>query len=116
MRYLALIWAKTYRRRHSDALGMLARPLEAFRRTSRKADFPSVYWRKLTVKNHCDGAAAQHGWIREPTGRMGQRLCTALAAALPVHFWDEPRPKRLPTSCAPGNTPTKERIDAAPPP
>ncbi|MEJ5308359.1 MAG: Holliday junction resolvase RuvX [Anaerolineae bacterium] len=77
----------------SDALGMVARPLEIFTRTSRKADFAHI---GALVAAHqvdviivglpfnMDGSEGrQAAWVRD----YGTALAQALA--VPVEFWDE---------------------------
>jgi putative Holliday junction resolvase len=77
----------------SDALGMVARPLEIFPRTSRRADFAHI---GALVASHqvdavivglplnMDGSEGRQAvWVRE--------YCAALAEtlAVPVQLWDE---------------------------
>jgi len=77
----------------SDALGMVARPLEIFPRTSRRADFAHI---GALVKAHqvdtvvvglplnMDGSEGRPAaWVRDYGAALAETL------AVPVHFWDE---------------------------
>jgi len=77
----------------SDALGMVARPLEIFARTSRKADFAHI---GALIAAHqvdvvivglpfnMDGSeGCQAAWVRDYSAALAQTL------AVPVEFWDE---------------------------
>ena len=102
----------------SDALGMIARPLEVFERTSRADDFAHV---AALVKKHralalivglpiqMDGVeGSQAAWVRDYSAELGETI------NVPVRLWDE----RLTTMEAEdimrarGRKPTKEWIDA----
>ena len=102
----------------SDMLGMLARPLEVFKRTSRVADFAHIA--TLTHKHNVtalvvglpiqmDGSeGTQAAWVRNYSSALGE------AVDLAVNLWDE----RLTTIEAEaimrkqGKRPTKAWIDA----
>ncbi len=119
MRYLALDLG---RRRVgvavSDALGMLARPLEVFKRSSRVADFAHVAelvkaqgaeTLVIGLPLQMDGSEGENiAWVREYSAAM------AAAVGTPVEFWDE----RLTTVEAEdimreqGKVPDKNWIDA----
>lgn len=119
MRYLALDLGDRYMGvAISDTLGMIARPLEVFDRTSRKADFEHL---AALIDQHgvdtivaglpvnMDGTEGdQAAWVRDYTGALAD------AVATPVVLWDE----RLTTEEAKeimrsqGKTPTKAWIDA----
>lgn len=77
----------------SDALGMVARPLEIFSRTSRKADFAHI---GALVATHQAGAVVvglplnmdgsegrQAAWVRDYSAALAETL------TVPVHLWDE---------------------------
>jgi putative Holliday junction resolvase len=77
----------------SDALGMVARPLEIFARTSRNADFAHI---GALVKSHqvdavivglplnMDGSEGrQAAWVRDYSAALAETI------TVPVHFWDE---------------------------
>jgi putative Holliday junction resolvase len=119
MRYLALdLGDRRIGVAISDALGMLARPLEVFERTSRAADFDHIG--DLVARHRVDAVVVglplnmdgtegpQAAWVRDYSGALAEAL------AVPVHFWDE----RLTTEeaedilRAQGKPPTKDRIDA----
>ncbi|HNT75967.1 MAG TPA: Holliday junction resolvase RuvX [Anaerolineae bacterium] len=119
MRYLALDLG---RRRVgvaiSDALGMLARPLEVFKRSSRVADFAHVAelvkaqgaeTLVIGLPLQMDGSEGENiAWVREYSAAM------EAAVGTPVEFWDE----RLTTVEAEdimreqGKVPDKNWIDA----
>lgn len=119
MRYLALdLGDRRIGVAISDALGMLARPLEVFERTSRAADFDHI---NDLITRHCvdavvvglplnmDGTEGpQAVWVREYSDALAETL------AVPVHLWDE----RLTTEeaedilRAQGKPPAKDWIDA----
>lgn len=102
----------------SDTLGMLARPLEIFQRTSRAADFAHIsallhlHQADAVVVGlplNMDGTEGrQAAWIRDYSAAL------AAALAIPVHLWDE----RLTSEEAAdvirdqGKTPSKGTIDA----
>jgi putative holliday junction resolvase len=77
----------------SDALGMIARPLEIFSRTSRKADFAHIG--ALVAAHQVDAVIVglplnmdgsegrQAAWVRDYSAALAETL------AVPVHFWDE---------------------------
>lgn len=77
----------------SDALGMVARPLEIFSRTSRKADFAHIG--ALVAVHHIDvvvvglpfnmdgSEGRQAAWVRDYSAALAQTL------TVPVEFWDE---------------------------
>ncbi len=77
----------------SDALGVVARPLEIFTRTSRKADFAHIG--ALVATHHIDvvivglpfnmdgSEGRQAAWVRDYSAALAQTL------AVPVEFWDE---------------------------
>jgi len=77
----------------SDTLGMLARPLEIFRRTSRAADFAHIG--ALVAMHQVDAVVV--GLPLNMNGSVGQQAAwvqdysAALAATLtvPVYLWDE---------------------------
>ncbi|MBN1260817.1 MAG: Holliday junction resolvase RuvX [Anaerolineae bacterium] len=94
MRYLALDLGEKYiGLAISDSLGMLARPLEVMRRTSRAADFAhlagliaehQVDALVMGLPLNMDGAEGpQAAWVRDYTAEMAATL------GLPVQFWDE---------------------------
>lgn len=102
----------------SDTLGMFARPLEMFQRTSRVADFAHI---RALIDEHqvqsvvaglpinMDGTEGQQAdWVRDYTAALGETL------SVPVVLWDE----RLTTEeakdilRAQGKTPSKDWIDA----
>jgi len=77
----------------SDALGMVARPLEIFSRTSRQADFAHI---DALVTAHqvavvivglpfkMDGSEGrQAAWVRDYSAALAETL------TVPVEFWDE---------------------------
>lgn len=77
----------------SDALGIVARPLEIFARTSRKADFAHI---GALVTAHqveaivvglplnMDGSEGrQAAWVRDYSAALAETL------SVPIHFWDE---------------------------
>lgn len=94
MRYLALdLGERRIGVALSDALGMVARPLEIFSRTSRKADFAHI---GALVAAHqvdvvivglpfnMDGSEGrQAAWVRDYSAALAQTL------AVPVELWDE---------------------------
>ena len=77
----------------SDALGMAARPLEIFSRTSRKADFAHIC--ALVAAHQVDvvivglpfnmdgSEGRQAAWVRDYSAALAETL------AVPVKFWDE---------------------------
>jgi len=77
----------------SDALGMVARPLEIFLRTSRKADFAHIG--ALVVAHQVDAVIVglplnmdgsegrQAAWVRDYSAALAETL------TVPVHLWDE---------------------------
>ena len=77
----------------SDALGMVARPLEIFPRTSRRADFAHIG--ALVTAHQVDAVIVglplnmdgtegrQAAWVRDYSAALAETL------AVPVHFWDE---------------------------
>jgi putative Holliday junction resolvase len=77
----------------SDALGMVARPLEIFSRTSRKADFAHIGALVTThqvvavvvgLPLNMDGSEGrQAAWVRDYSAALAETL------AVPVHLWDE---------------------------
>jgi len=102
----------------SDTLGMFARPLEVFERTSRVADFAHT---QALIDAHqvqsvvaglplnMDGTEGQQAaWVRDYTSALRE------AISVPVTLWDE----RLTTEeakdilRAQGKTPSKDWIDA----
>ncbi|MGC9467653.1 MAG: Holliday junction resolvase RuvX [Anaerolineae bacterium] len=119
MRYLALDLGD----RHigvaiSDTLGMIARPLEVFDRTSREADFRHI---DQLIDDHrvdalvvglplnMDGTEGpQADWVKDYTGALAEEV------SIPVQLWDE----RLSTEeakdimRAQGKAPDREWIDA----
>ena len=119
MRYLALdLGDRRIGVARSDALGMIARPLEMFERRSRAQDYR--YIQDLIADNHVealivglplnmDGTeGSQADWVRDYVSELEQEI------SIPVHFWDE----RLTTEeakdilRAQGKTASKEWIDA----
>lgn len=119
MRYLALdLGDRRIGVAVSDMSGMLARPLEVFKRTSRVADFDHV---GTLVAQHCvaalvvglpvsmDGSESQQtAWVRDYSAALAETL------DIPLYLWDE----RLTTEeaaaimRAQGKAPTKDWIDA----
>lgn len=119
MRYLCLDLGERYIGvAVSDTLGMFARSLEVFERTSRVADFAHI---AALVQEHTVAAlvvglpiqmngieGAQAAWVRDYSRALGE------AVNLTVHLWDE----RLTTieaaaiMRAQGKKPTKAWIDA----
>ncbi len=109
----------------SDSIGMLARPLSTFKRTSREADFNHI---ARLVEEHnvaaiimglplnMDGTEGpQAAWVRDYSAALAAALQDRGAAtAIPVQLWDE----RLSTEeaeeiiRAQGKRPDKTRIDA----
>ncbi len=102
----------------SDSIGMIARPLEVFERTSRKSDFQHI---KALINDlgvdtvvvglpiNMDGTEGDQAiWVRDYTASLRQ------AISVPVVLWDE----RLSTEeakeimRAQGKAPRRERIDA----
>jgi putative Holliday junction resolvase len=77
----------------SDALGMVARPLEIFSRTSRKADFAHIGALVTTrqvdavivgLPLNMDGSEGrQAAWVRDYSVALAKTL------SVPVHLWDE---------------------------
>jgi putative Holliday junction resolvase len=77
----------------SDTLGMVARPLEIFSRTSRKADF--AYIGALVTAHQVDAVVVglplnmdgsegrQAAWVRDYSAALAETL------TVPVHLWDE---------------------------
>ena len=77
----------------SDALGMVARPLEIFSRTSRKADFAHIG--ALVTAHQVDAVVVglplnmdgsegrQAAWVRDYSADLAKTL------TVPVHLWDE---------------------------
>ena len=119
MRYLALdLGERRIGVAVSDTLGMLARPLEIFRRTSRAADFAHISALATTnqvnaivmgLPLNMDGSEGrQAAWVRDYSAAL------ATALDIPVHLWDE----RLTSEEAAdvirdqGKTPSKGTIDA----
>jgi putative Holliday junction resolvase len=119
MRYLALdLGERRIGVAISDVLGMLARPLEIFHRTSRVADF--VHIGALVTRNQVDAVVMglplnmdgsegrQAAWVRDYSAAL------AAAIAIPVYLWDE----RLTSEEAAdvmrtqGKSPIKGTIDA----
>jgi len=119
MRYLALdLGDRRIGVAISDTLGMLARPLEVFKRTSRVADFAHVG--HLVTQHQVDAIIAglpismdgsegrQAAWVRNYSAALTETL------SIPLHLWDE----RLTTEeaisimRAQGKSPTKDWIDA----
>lgn len=119
MRYLALdLGDRRIGVARSDALGIIARPLEMFERRSRAQDFR--YIQDLIADNsvealivglplNLDGTEGpQADWVRDYISALEQEI------SIPIHFWDE----RLTTEeakdilRAQGKTPSKEWIDA----
>jgi putative Holliday junction resolvase len=109
----------------SDSIGMLARPLNTFKRTSREADFNHIA--KLVEEHNIaaiimglplnmDGTEGpQAAWVRDYSAALATALQDRGAAtAIPVQLWDE----RLSTEeaeeimRAQGKRPDKTRIDA----
>jgi putative Holliday junction resolvase len=102
----------------SDTLGMLARPLEVFKRTSRIADFDhignlvtqhQVGALVVGLPTNMDGSESkQTNWVRDYSAALAETL------SIPLHFWDE----RLTTveaasiMRAQGKAPRKDWIDA----
>ncbi|MGC9521511.1 MAG: Holliday junction resolvase RuvX [Anaerolineae bacterium] len=102
----------------SDSLGMIARPLEVFQRTSRQSDFQHIraLVDELGVETivvglpiNMDGTeGGQADWVRDYTSALRK------AIAVPVVLWDE----RLSTEeakeimRAQGREPRREEIDA----
>jgi len=103
----------------SDTLGMLARPLETFRRGSRVGDFAHI---QTLIDHHAVGAVVaglplnmdgtegkQAAWVRDYTTALSE------AISMPVALWDE----RLSSAEARellglrGRPKDKGRIDAA---
>lgn len=77
----------------SDALGMVARPLEIFSRTSRKADFAHISALVVThqidvvivgLPFNMDGSEGhQAAWVRDYSAALAETL------TVPVEYWDE---------------------------
>lgn len=77
----------------SDALGMMARPLEIFSRTSRKADFAHIGALVAThqvdvvvmgLPLNMDGSEGrQAAWVRDYSAALAETL------TVPMHLWDE---------------------------
>ncbi|MFN2108825.1 MAG: Holliday junction resolvase RuvX [Anaerolineae bacterium] len=77
----------------SDTLGMVARPLEIFSRTSRKADFAHIGALVTThqvtavvvgLPLNMDGSEGhQAAWVRDYSAALAKTL------TVPVHLWDE---------------------------
>jgi len=102
----------------SDTLGMFARPLEVFERTSRVADFAHI--QALIDADEVQSVVAglplnmdgtegkQAAWVRDYAAALGE------ASSMPIILWDE----RLTTEeakdilRAQGKTPSKDWIDA----
>lgn len=119
MRYLALdMGERRIGVAISDTLGMLARPLEIFHRTSRVADFAHIS--ALIILHqvsaivvglplNMDGSEGrQAAWVRDYSAAL------ATALAIPVHLWDERLTSEEATDVlrAQGKSPTKGTIDA----
>jgi len=119
MRYLALdLGDRRIGVAISDALGIVARPLEVFERGARVADFAHIA--SLAANHHAgtivvglplnmDGTRGQQAtWVEDYTA------CLASAVTIPVILWDE----RLSTEeaaealRAQGKAPTRDWIDA----
>lgn len=119
MRYLALdLGDRRIGVAGSDSIGIIARPLEMFKRTSRVADF--VYIAKLISDQNAealiiglplnmDGTEGkQAAWVRDYSAALAETI------SIPIHFWDE----RLTTEeaknimRAQGKAPRKNWIDA----
>ncbi len=119
MRYLALDLGEKYIGvAISDTMGMIARPLEVFPRTSRVADFSHV--RALISEHHVaalivglpiqmDGTeGSQAAWVRNYSAALAETL------SIPLYFCDE----RLTTVeaeeifRAQGKKPNKDWVDA----
>ena len=119
MRYLALdLGDRRIGVAISDTLGMLARSLEVFKRTSRIADFAHVG--NLVAQHQVDAIIVglpismdgsegrQAAWVRDYSAALAETL------SIPLHLWDE----RLTTEeaagimRAQGKSPTKDWIDA----
>jgi putative Holliday junction resolvase len=109
----------------SDSLGMLARPLNTFKRTSREADFHHIaeLVEAHNVKTvivglplNMDGTEGpQAAWTRDYSAALAAALhAHGTASPIPVQLWDE----RLSTEeaeeimRAQGKRPDKTRIDA----
>lgn len=118
MRYLALDLGNQIGVAISDTQGILARPLEVFKRTSRMADFAHIgaliteYRVEALIVGlplNMNGSEGQQAiWARDYSAAL------ATALAIPVHLWDE----RLTTEEATeimrkqGKPPSKDWIDA----
>jgi putative Holliday junction resolvase len=119
MRYLALdLGDRRIGVAISDALGMIARPLEVFERGSRVGDQQHI--QELIEHHNVDGIVAglpinmdgtegpQAAWVRDYTAELAEAL------KIPVILWDE----RLSTEeakdimRAQGKPPSKDWIDA----
>jgi len=94
MRYLALdLGGRRIGVAISDALGMLARPLEVFNRASRVADYAHIG--TLIAQHHVeavivglpiqmDGVEGQQAaWVRDYAQALAETI------PVPLHFWDE---------------------------
>ncbi|HQE93368.1 MAG TPA: Holliday junction resolvase RuvX [Anaerolineae bacterium] len=119
MRYLALdLGERRIGVAVSDALGILARPLEIFRRTSRAADFAHIG--ALVTANQVDAVVV--GLPLNMDGSVGRQAAwvsdysTALAAAIavPVYLWDErlTSEEAADVMRAQGKSPLKGTLDA----
>ncbi len=119
MRYLALdLGERRVGVALSDATGMLARPLEVFKRSSRVADFAHVA--ELVQRHRAEALVV--GLPLQLSGADGKRTAwtrdyskaLAKVVEVPIHLWDE----RLTTveaeeiMLAQGKTPDKQWIDA----
>lgn len=119
MRYLALdLGDRRIGVAVSDTLGMIARPLEVFQRTSREADFSHIrglvedYQVDALVVGlpiNMDGTEGQQAaWVRDYTAELADEILA------PISLWDE----RLTTEeakdimRAQGKAPRKDWIDA----
>ena len=109
----------------SDSIGLLARPLSTFKRTSREADFYHIA--KLVEEHNVaaiimglplnmDGTEGpQAAWVRDYSAALAAALqAHSAATTIPIQLWDE----RLSTEeaeeimRAQGKRPDKTRIDA----
>jgi len=102
----------------SDALGIVARPLEIFPRTSRSADFAHIG--VLVATHHVDAVimglplnmdgseGRQAAWVRD------YGVALAEAVAVPVYFWDErlTSEEAIDILRAQGKSTAKGKIDA----
>ncbi|MBN1248871.1 MAG: Holliday junction resolvase RuvX [Anaerolineae bacterium] len=119
MRYLALdLGDRRIGVALSDALGMIARPLEVFDRSSRQADFSHIsdlieaYGADALVAGlplNMDGTEGrQAAWVRDYTAALASEI------SVPITLWDE----RLTTEeakgimRAQGKAPSKDWVDA----